>query len=259
MRRPIGSVGKTITAAEVVSLAEDGLINLDDPATRYLPKGVKFDTNGASVRDLLRMQSGIPDPPDVFAAIELGPIGFLTKVPHKRFYRAGTDCGGRDLCNDSNYSSTNYLLLGMIIEEVTGRPIAESLASDVLSHPGLEGVIYRADDATGAMGLMSSDSASLARWGFPLYGGHILSAASLAEVSDYWNNYGLGAMEITSDPSDPGIGHLGNDRHDSAGLVAFPRTGIAIAVLTPTGNCCTTISNMIDDLRAVIASHPASD
>lgn len=84
------------------------------------------------------------------------------------------------------------------------------------------------------MGLMSSDPGSLARWGYLFYGELIVSGSSLEEVSDFRNNYVLGSMEITGDHDDPGIGHLGDDRHDSARLVAFPRAGIVIAVLTPT-------------------------
>ncbi len=41
-----------------------------------------------------------------------------------------------------HYASTNYVLLGTIIEQTSGRPLSEVLRSDVLSHPGLEGFTY---------------------------------------------------------------------------------------------------------------------
>src|SRR5688572_23526484 len=57
------SVGKTMTAAQVLRLVEDGKLRLDDRAADHFPPELSaFDANGATVRDLLGMRSGFDDP-----------------------------------------------------------------------------------------------------------------------------------------------------------------------------------------------------
>ena len=57
----IASVTKSVIAAQVMQLVEAGELSLDAPATDYLPADLDFDTNGATIRQLLTMYSGIPD------------------------------------------------------------------------------------------------------------------------------------------------------------------------------------------------------
>ena len=57
----IASVTKSVIAAQVMQLVEAGELDLDDPATDHLPPDLDFDTNGATVRQLLGMHSGILD------------------------------------------------------------------------------------------------------------------------------------------------------------------------------------------------------
>ena len=66
----------------------------------------------------------------------------------------------------AEYASTNYVLLGTIIEHATGRPLAEALRSDVLDNPGFDGFVHTVEDALSADGYgVESTPASLARWG----------------------------------------------------------------------------------------------
>ncbi len=58
----IASITKTVIAAEVMWLSEQGKLRLSDRAADHLPAGFHFDTNGVTIEDLLSMQSGIPDP-----------------------------------------------------------------------------------------------------------------------------------------------------------------------------------------------------
>ena len=57
----INSITKSVVAAQVMQLVEAGELALDDPAAGHLPPDIDFDTNGATIRDLLGMRSGIPD------------------------------------------------------------------------------------------------------------------------------------------------------------------------------------------------------
>jgi D-alanyl-D-alanine carboxypeptidase len=135
----IGSVTKTITAAQVLQLVESGAIDLDRPIAEYLGE-VDLATNGATVRQVLGMRSGIGDPQldsdpcltDLAASISLAD---LRKVPlGSPFFEPGA--GFR-------YTSSNYDLAGILIEEVTGSTLASVLRSGVLSAPGLERLIYQ--------------------------------------------------------------------------------------------------------------------
>jgi D-alanyl-D-alanine carboxypeptidase len=57
----IAHITQTVVAAQVMQLVEAGELNLDDLAADRLPPGLRFDTNGASIADLLSHRSGFPD------------------------------------------------------------------------------------------------------------------------------------------------------------------------------------------------------
>ena len=57
----IASVTKSVVAAQVMQMVEAGELSLDDPASDYLPPDFDFDTNGATIRQLLGTRAGIPD------------------------------------------------------------------------------------------------------------------------------------------------------------------------------------------------------
>jgi hypothetical protein len=82
------SLGKTVTAAQVLRLVEEGKLDLDDPVSDYLPPEVRFfDTNEATIRDVLGMRSGIPDPPGYIELVDMGstPAELLERVPRPLF------------------------------------------------------------------------------------------------------------------------------------------------------------------------------
>jgi len=221
----IASVGKTVTAAQVLRLVDEGKLGLDDPAADHLPREVAFfDTNGATIRDVLGMRSGIPDPPGYGTPAE------LLKRIYGSLFPAGSEIA---------YANINYILLGMIIEHVTGRPLSEVLRSGVLERPGLDGLVYRVKDALAADGGgVESDPASLARWGYELYGGFVLSDASLRHMTDFQGDwYGLGAIDFSQGTPAivdgfgiPAIGHGGVEPSLAVMLVAFPQTDVVVAV-----------------------------
>ena len=110
-RYPTHSAAKTVVAAEVFRLVEDGSLALDDLASSHLPPDLSFfDANGATIRQVLGMRSGIPDlnedagyyPAEQAAtAVEV-----FRKLPESQV-PPGTE---------PHYASTNYVLLGTIIE-----------------------------------------------------------------------------------------------------------------------------------------------
>ena len=231
----IASVGKTVTAAQVLRLVEEGKLGLDDPAADHLPpEAAFFDANGATIRDVLGMRSGIPDPAGYIALVDSGstPAELLEEISGPLF-PAGSEI---------SYANINYILLGMIIEHVTGRPLWDVLRSGVLDRPGLDGLVYGVKGALAADGWrIESDPASLARWGYELYGGFVLSDASLRQMTDFERGwYGLGAIDFPQAAPDifgaiPAIGHGGQEPPSAAMLVAFPQTDVVVAVQAPIG------------------------
>jgi D-alanyl-D-alanine carboxypeptidase len=226
----IASVGKTVTAAQVLRLVEEGRLGLDDPVADHFPREIAFfDANGATIRDVLGMRSGIPDPPGYSGLVDSGssPAELLERVAAPMF-PAGSEI---------SYANINYILLGMIIEHAAGRPLWESLRSGVLDRPGLDGLVYRVKDALAADGWrIESDAASLARWGYELYGGFVVADASLRQMSDFQRGYyGLGAIDYTQAAAEvfgdiPAVGHGGLEPLTAVMLVAFPQTGVVVAV-----------------------------
>jgi hypothetical protein len=81
----------------------------------------------------------------------------------------------------------------------------EVLRSDVLDDPGLDGLVYTVEDALASDGWgVEATPGSLARWGYELYGGFVLSDASLGEMTDFQGEwYGLGVIDLSSGDGPP--------------------------------------------------------
>jgi D-alanyl-D-alanine carboxypeptidase len=265
----IGSVTKPVIAAQVMQMVEAGELDLDDPATDHLPPDLDFDSNGATIRQLLSHRSGIPDFYDRLvesmstgrrrvwlnpALRGLEPADLLDLVPDDRA-RAGEEFG---------YTDTNYLLLALVIEQIRGRPVGAVLRDGVLEIEGVERFIYQPDEAptepmvmpydesnaalktrdgylpsrgaTSAGEAMASDAPSLARWWRALCAGAIVSHASLTEMSTFREGYGLGLYN-PADPYAQGVGHTGEGFGDSYGTWAgcLPADGAVVVVLSNRG------------------------
>ena len=281
----IGSVTKTVIAAQVLQLVETGAIDLDRPIADYI--GEDLPSSGATVREVLGMRSGIgdvdADPRATCSDLALSvSMDDLRQVPlADPYFEPGTTF---------RYTNSNYILAGSLIEEVTGMPLAEVLRSGVLADPGLERLIYQdaerptpplaapfvvlPDDETvpepsdllelgdgylparclasaaGPAGGMASDALTLARWGYLLYGGKILGDDALADMTTFKDGYGLAAHDLSSRFRVPAIGHEGSVPGYTAQLLAFPDDGVAIAVLMNTNGSeseLTTIAGRLHD------------
>ncbi len=142
----VGSITKIFTAVLVLTLVDEGAVNLDAHVTDYVTRvGVP---EGVTVRDLLQHTSGVPnytdgpnsplrsfldDPERVWSPEEIvalvgdrsprfSPAELQFLQPRARF----------------SYSNTNYAILGVLVEEVTGMPFAEVLRTRILDPLGLD-------------------------------------------------------------------------------------------------------------------------
>ncbi|MFG2722886.1 serine hydrolase domain-containing protein [Streptomyces sp. NPDC048416] len=226
----IGSSTKTFTAVVVLQLVGEGKVGLDAPVDTYLPgllRGDGIDGRHITVRQLLQHTSGLP---------EYGNYLDDKAVQHRYFeprdlidialkHKADFAPGAR-----WEYSNTNYVLAGLIIQKVTGRPLAEEMDRRVIQRIGLRHTCFPApgdqalrephphgyyqdaadaplrdvtelDPSWGwAAGQLISTNSDLNRFFSALLGGRLLPAAQLAQmrttvpVGNNGAGYGLGLM-----------------------------------------------------------------
>lgn len=211
----IGSNTKTFTATVLLQLVAEGAVQLDAPVERYLPGVVQGGNDGTriTVRNLLQHSSGIPDteqllsevPQDDLAAMRWQQFDVTDVVRPVLALPSRFTPGAK-----AEYSNTNYLLIGMIIERITGRPVAEEITRRIITRLGLNATYFPARGETvirdphpqgymevdhrrieytefnpswaGASGAMISTGAELNRFFIALLSGRLLHAAQLDEM-----------------------------------------------------------------------------
>ena len=128
MRYSIGSISKQFTAAAVLLLAEEGRLSLDDRVVRWLPELTR--AKDVTVRQLLSMTSGYQDywPQDYVMPMMLEPVTgeAITKTWAQKplDFEPGTKW---------QYSNTNYVIAGMIVERAAGVPLLDFLQKRVFT------------------------------------------------------------------------------------------------------------------------------
>lgn len=133
----IGSVAKSMTATLVLQLVDGDRMRLDAPVSIYLDW---FDEDEPpTVAQLLTHTSG-------YTALDGMRVSERFDNEPGALLRAAQDLQ-RSGEGDYAYSSANYLLLGAAVEEITGRPYAEVLESDLLRPLGMEDTTALAEEA----------------------------------------------------------------------------------------------------------------
>ena len=274
VRMLAGSVGKTYVAAVAVQLVREGRLDLDARVSRWLGSEPWFERlpNAAdvTVRHLLTHTSGIQRYEFKPAVTEL-----LTREPDKVWTpeeRVGFVLGDTPPFRAGEgweYSDTNYILVGMLIERITGRDLHAEIRRRILEPHGLRntvpsdrrdvpGVVQGyagANNPFGGTDAMITDgrmavnpqmewagggfattAAELARWAKLLYEGHVLDSAGTALMLQGVparlgpnTQYGLG---VIIRPTAHGItyGHSGFFPGWQTDMMYFPALRTAIAV-----------------------------
>lgn len=146
-RYRIASTTKTFVATVVLQLVGEGNLSLDDKVEEHLPgvvSGGGHDGSAITIRDLLQHTSGIYD----YNLDEAwNPFNALDIFEERRFaHYAPEDLVAVAMRHPPifepgtarSYSNTNYVLVGMIIEAVTGNPWAEEVRDRIIEPLGLE-------------------------------------------------------------------------------------------------------------------------
>ncbi len=271
----VASMSKTFTAAVVLQLVDEGKVGLEVPAAHYLP-AQHLDPR-ITVRMLLDHTSGLFDvflAPGIDKALQSAPARRWTVARALEYERKPYFPPGKGW----HYSNTNYLLLGLLAERVSGHSLASEIdrrflvplglahtwtqavdpPAAVLAHgyrvTGSHATIKQRDLSDGSQtapftsivtaidgaGAVASTSGDLARWAADLYGGGVLSAATLeAMTADQRRTvayipgvlYGLGVQTYAVGPWTT-LGHSGRLLGFRGELRYLPGQGISIAALT---------------------------
>ena len=224
----VGSVSKTFLAALVLQLADEGRLSLDDPVLRWLPTAaVPAD---ATIRELLDHTSGLYDffsNPAIDTALLANRRQAWTPARALGYMRAPFCAAGTCW----HYSNSNYVLLGQVVQQVTGNPVATELrrrffaplrlvrtfvqgaepargtvatSYEVLGSGSSIRTVSQGDGtaispftsvvtAAGSAGAIAATSRDLAVWARRLYGGAVLRPAALAAMLDVSHSVGAGS------------------------------------------------------------------
>ncbi|WP_405788226.1 serine hydrolase domain-containing protein [Streptomyces sp. NBC_01367] len=257
----IGSVTKTFTVTALLELVDEGKVGLDDPIGKYIdgvPNGDRI-----TLRELAGMRSGLfnysadedfykaltsnPDRP--FTPQELLGYSFKHPVlfePNAKFY----------------YCNTNLILLGLVVEKVSGVPLDRFIDQKVVAPAGLKHTVFptgpefptphahgytnqtasgKVEDATDwnpswgwAAGAMISDLPDMRSWAKTLATGTLLTPATQAQRLDVVDalpgtGYGLGIFNVQG-----WIGHNGSLPGYGSLVLYLPESKATLVVLLNT-------------------------
>jgi CubicO group peptidase (beta-lactamase class C family) len=141
MRYSIGSISKQFTAAAILLLQEEGKLSLDDAVGKYVPGLTRG--NEVTIRQILSHTSGYQDywPEDYVMTTMLHPesaqqiIDTWAKKPLD--FESGTEW---------QYSNTNFVIAGRIVEQITGEPLMDLLTRRIFRPLGMKSV-WNSDEA----------------------------------------------------------------------------------------------------------------
>jgi CubicO group peptidase (beta-lactamase class C family) len=131
-RYRIASVSKQFTAAAVLMLADAGKLSLDDPVVRYLPEIEA--ANHATIRQTLAHTAGFPN----FWTLDYLPQAQKQPTkPEAIVQQWGGQAPDFQPGEKWNYSNTGYVILGRLVEKVSGEPLGAFLRSHIFAPLGM--------------------------------------------------------------------------------------------------------------------------
>ena len=202
----VGSVTKQFTAAALLLLAEEGKLSLQDKLSKYYANFPRADD--INLEEMLHHTSGIHSYTSEPAFANDGMVHrstdemveYIKKMPKTQDFEPGTDW---------SYSNSAYFILGGVVEKVSGSPLAQVFQSRFFTPIGMahsalddeaEIVLGRVRGYSGtapgkfsnapfismtipgAAGSVRSTASDLAKWNAALFGGKVLTAASLTAM-----------------------------------------------------------------------------
>ena len=277
----IGSVTKIFTATLIMQLIEQNVLELDQPLSDFYP--AQDNISGITIRHLLNHSSGIIDLfslPSIFIS--------ASNFPGKHWdpNQKVEVCMNKKLRfppgSDYSYSNTNYLLLGLIAKQASGKSISQLLEEYILEPLELNntylvpympapaaltnGYVHRfalslqewyttEPENTSwstigfTAGAMVSNASDLSAFLFHLFNGDLLDETSLEMMTTFQDNHGFGLFRIKVNDQYY-WGHEGEITGFESIAVFNPTTNIIISI------CCNTtpfkINNLLNEIDAFL-------
>jgi CubicO group peptidase (beta-lactamase class C family) len=260
MRYSIGSVSKQFTAAAILLLQEQGKLSLDDKVSKFIPDLTR--ANEVTIRQLLSHTSGYQDfwPQDYVMPMMLQPVDA----------RKILDTWGRkpldfDPGTKWQYSNTNYVIAGLIVEKISGEPLLQFLQEQIFTPLKMKSVAdtdkakLGDTDPTGYMryalgpprpapkegagwlfaaGELAMPAEDLAKWDISIINQALLKPASYRDFetevllkNGLGTRYGLG-VDVSSQLGHRLLSHDGEVSGFTSDNLVFPDERVAVVVLT---------------------------
>ena len=260
MRYSIGSISKQFTAAAILLLQEDGKLSLDDKVGKFVPNLTR--ANEVTIRQLLSHTSGYQDywPQDYVMPMMLHPVTaekILDTWGRKPLdFEPGTKW---------QYSNTNYVIAGVIVEKISGEPLLQFLQQKIFAPLNMKSVAdtdktkLGDTDPTGylryalgpprpapregsgwlfAAGELAMPVEDLAKWDISIINQNLMKPASYQEFetevllkNGLGTRYGLG-VDVRSELGHRSLSHSGEVSGFTSDNLVFPDERVAVIVLT---------------------------
>jgi len=260
MRYSIGSISKQFTAAAILLLQEQGKLSLDDPVAKFIPDLTR--AGEVTIRQLLSHTSGYQDywPQDYVMPMMLQPVTAQKILDQWARKPLDFDPGTK-----WQYSNTNYVIAGVIVEKVSGMPLLQFLREKVFTPLEMKSVAnvdqekLGETDPTGYMryalgplrpapkegrgwlfaaGELAMPAEDLAKWDISIIDQKLLKPSLYREFETevllkdgLGTHYGLG-IDVGTEAGHRALSHGGEVSGFTAENIIFPDDGVAIAVLT---------------------------
>ncbi|HUX32841.1 MAG TPA: serine hydrolase domain-containing protein [Gemmatimonadaceae bacterium] len=289
MHYAIGSISKQFTVAAVMLLQQEGKLSIDDPVSKWYPELTR--SREVTLRNLMSHTSGYQDyAPQDYTIPEWTKPSSAEAIVHQW----ATKPLDFDPGTQYQYSNTNFNIVGLIVQKVSGEPFWQFLKRNVLDPVGLQHAIdldtqhdqmeptgyFRhalgplrpaLEEAPGwyfADGEMAMPVGDLLTWDISVMNESLLSHASYAEMESptrlrdgLYSNYGLG-LSAGAFNGRRMVSHSGEVGGFVAQNIVMPDDKIAIAVLTnqeaapAAGMIARAIATLLVPPGASIASTP---
>jgi len=268
----LGSVTKQFTAAAILLLAERGKLALEDPVRKHWPDAPAA-WDAITIYHLLTHTSGIPNftnYPEYMQTWKFAPTTSEKAIGYFRDKPLDFAPGER-----MNYSNSGYVLLGYIVERVSGESYSTFVRENIFKPLGMNDSGYDVNAAIlpnraagytsgpkgfanapyvdmtipGGAGALYSTVEDLLRWTQGLFGGKLLKPESLARMTTpNKNNYAFG-LTVSTAGGRKTIQHNGAIEGFNSHLTYFPDSRVTVAVLANVnGNAPTQIAEQLGQL-----------
>jgi len=260
MRYSIGSISKQFTATAILLLQEQGKLSLDDKVAKFIPDLTR--ANEVTIRQLLSHTSGYQDywPQDYVMPMMLQPVTAQKILDMWARKPLDFDPGTK-----WQYSNTNFVIAGLIVEKASGMPLLQFLQEKVFTPLGMKSVANIDQEKLGdtdpvgymryglgplrsapkegkgwlfAAGELAMPARDLAQWDISIIDQKLLKPESYREFetevvlkNGLGTRYGLG-VDVSSEFGHRALSHGGEVSGFTAENMVFPDERVAVAVLT---------------------------